>query len=336
MSRIAIDLRGLPKNRADLAVRYADGLGEQLAKNHELIVFYRYPYQLDMVPGLASSGKPVKVSTNLSWVNNRTLNRLGVELLYSPTPRVNRLGARFRVITTDLTSLTSRSNKRLGLKLKADRVVVGSVSGSKKLVERRLVASQPTTIYPSTSLDVTAANVRSEPSERTIIYSGEWIRDKRIELLAEAFGVLGDFELVVTPKLGEPDLRRIQQLFDEQRARVRFAQLSSTTGLGKLISESFAVFQTEIPDVHGLIPADVMALGIPVLVADEPIMQELVGTTGTFIDPNDPLSLAAKVRDLQRHGAWSRAAELARRKSEQQSWKTTTQKLERLIQQLLN
>lgn len=335
MSCIAIDLRGLPKRRADLAVRYASGLGEELAKNHELIVVYRYPYQLDLVPGLAALGRPVRVSTNLSWVNNRTLNQLGVALLYSPTLQFNRIGAKFRVITTDLTGLSDGKTRRIQLRPKADRIVVGSVTASKRLVERQLVSAQPTTIYPATSLQVAEAPVRSEAANRTIVYSGDWLQDKRIEYLAEAFGVLGDFELVVTPLLGESELRRIQQLFDKQRARVRFAQLSSPSGLKKIIADSFAVFQTEIPDVHGLIPADVMALGIPVLVTDQPAMQELIGATGTFVDPGDPLSLAAKVRDLQRHGAWSRASDMVRRKSEQQTWTGASQKLERLIQQLL-
>lgn len=337
MSVIALDLRGLPKDRAALSVRYANGLGEQLLNlGHEVHLVYRRPYQLDLVGALARSTKQIRLSTGLSFVNNRVLNRAGIELLYSPTARVNRLGGKFKIITTELRAMTGGERPGYLSRPNGDRVIVRSVEASKFLVEQKMVTSQPSTIFPSTSLDALNAQTRVEPAERVLLYAGSWLRDKRIAYLAETLSVLGDFELVVTPKLSPAATRRISAMFETLNARVRFAQLDSNQGLQKLISNSFAVVQTEVPDFHGLVPADVMALAIPMILTDEPQMQELAGATGTFFDPAEPLSLASKVRSLQHQGAWMRASEISRKRSDQQTWARSSQKLERLIQELLS
>lgn len=319
-----------------MSVRYANGLGEQLRLHgHELAIVYRHPYQLDLVGSLAGGSKLIRLSTAINFINNRTLNRAGVELLFSPTSRISRVGADFRVVTTDLYGVESRRLGSSQRRPNGDLVVVGSVGESRYLLDSRIVKSQPTTIYPSTSVNPDDTTVLGEPPSKTILYGGRWLGTRQIAILAEAFGVLRDFELVVTPKLGDSAVRRLGSVFEEAGARVRFAQLESTSGLQSLITSSFAVVQTEVSDLHGLIPADVLALGIPLVVSDEPIMQELVGPTGTFFDPQDALSLASRVRELQRHGAWVRASGTARRKAKQLTWASSYQKLERLIQQLL-
>lgn len=336
MTKIAIDLRGLRKSNSSLAIRYASGLGSQLvALDHEVVFVYRHPFQIDLVASVAKSASTLRLNTGLALVNNRVLNRLGVKLLYCPTSRVSRLGARFKVISTVLHAFSESATGGRLRQVSADRVIVGSVADAKLLVESRFVTAQPTTIYPSSNAESSGLNTQNRAPGKVLIYGGKWLFDNRVTYLAETLEVLGDFELLVTPKLNDSETRRLTKLFESRNAKISFAQLDSNKGLPALLAKGFALIQTELPDRQGLVPADAMALGIPLVLTDQPLMHEIAGATGIFFDPKDSLSLAGKIRGLQRQGAWVRAVEAGHKKHSQHTWTIAGQKLERLIQQLL-
>lgn len=334
MSLIALDLRGLPKDRNSLPVRYANGLGIEIATRHDLLLVYKQPYQLDLVPKLARAHRSIRFTSRIGFLNNRQLNREGVQLVYCPTPSVKRLGGRFRTITTDLVELDSTSRQSKTRRSRSDRVIAGSIARSKFLAEYNLARAQPTVIHPGTDLISGDTQAIDNSLGARLLYGGAWLIDGRVQYLARAMSVLGDFELLITPKLTDAQRRKIQDIFDASQARVRFAQDTTPAVLKSQIQHAFAVIQTEIPDAHGLIPPDIMALGVPCIQLDDSLMQEIGGATGIYFSKHDPLSLVSKVRSLQHIGSWKRASEAALRRSSQLSWTQLAQKLHRLIEQL--
>lgn len=336
MSKIALDVRRIPKDRGSLTLRYAIGLGQLLAVNHELIVVYRQPYQLDLLGELGRRVPNLKCNTGIDLINNRRLNREGVEVLLAPDTGVRRFGAKFKVISTYLNDYELGRQNLSGGNLSWDRILTGSVAASKRLVEGKILGAQPTTIFSGPILSAPEMVDRNTFPEKTLIYGGQWIESNRLVFLKQVLEVLGDFRLIIYPKVSEQQKRKISELMGSVADRLTFADVTSTRELAHLINQSFGVVFTEPLDPNGLMPVDAMTLGAPCFLADLPLLQELGGPSAAYFDERDPLSLASRVREIQRLGAWARASEASIRRSQQLSWKNSEPKIERLIAQLID
>lgn len=334
MSRIALDVRALTKDFGSLQLRYARGLGAEIAEDYEVVVLYRHPFQLDMVQGAFTAAQGIKPHLGTSRSVNSALNDLDVRIVLTLGPRFRRWGSRFKVVGLALDSFGSvtRNNKRpRGL----DRLVTSSVELANALKNRNPKSPQATCVYPGVGELIARSDLPATAPSKKLLYAGVWNTGAMGQHLVESIKVLGDFELEFLRPLSDSAKREVLKIAGSSADRVFFRPGLSSKGLQGELSTYFAVIFVDAVEGFGLTPMDCMALGVPVIVSKTALMQELAGPTGTYFVPTEPLSLAAKVRELQLVGAWRRTSEAGWRRASQFLWSNSALKLKRLFDELI-
>jgi glycosyltransferase involved in cell wall biosynthesis len=89
---------------------------------------------------------------------------------------------------------------------------------------------------------------------------------------------------------------RIRELGLEDRVRLLHSVAESD--LRAVYTQAEMVLFTSLAEGFGLPPVQAAACGVPVVASDLPVLREILGTNGEFVDPRDPEGMAAAVLRL--------------------------------------
>ena len=162
---------------------------------------------------------------------------------------------------------------------------------------------------PASDQELAAIRERLGLPERFILFAGTIEPRKNLDLLLDAWEALRQ-ESPMTPPLlvAGPDgwgsaatHQRMKRLAGTGLRRLGHLERSDLVAV--LQAATIFVFPS-IYEGFGLPAAEAMACGVPVMVSDRSSLPEVVGDAGWLFDPEDPVELAAAMRD------WLASAEL--------------------------
>jgi glycosyltransferase involved in cell wall biosynthesis len=174
-------------------------------------------------------------------------------------------------------SLASRDDIVRHLGVPADRIVVTPLAGSS----------------PPPGLDVARR-------DDLLLAVGNRMPHKGFETLLEALARIGSDRrprLVITGGRGEDPLAPVVERLG-LGDRVELRGWLGHDELERLYAEASAlVFPTRF-EGFGLPPLEAMARGCPVILSDLPVLREVAGDAGRYVDPADPEAIARAVLDV--------------------------------------
>lgn len=174
---------------------------------------------------------------------------------------------------------------------------------SKSILERPKGRNNRVIYNPvSEELDTAAKAPESSPRKVDILFVGRLIEGKGILVLAEALCKLDQdgYSLRVRIVGDGGDRERMEtSLRDVRTLSVTFA--GSETG--EALAQSYAsarvlVVPTTHPEGMGMVVAEGMAFGLPVIVSDQAALKEVVGNAGIIVRNGDAEDLASAVRNV--------------------------------------
>ncbi|WP_448007017.1 glycosyltransferase family 4 protein [Agromyces bauzanensis] len=141
-----------------------------------------------------------------------------------------------------------------------------------------------------------------------IMFVGRTIPEKGADVLLRAAAVLGrdDLEFVIVGSQGfdrsaalSPYERELRALAEASSARVSFEPFVDRPALpGLLRSADLLVVPSRWAEPSGLTAGEGLATGLPIVASRIGGIPEVVGPAGRYVEPDDPVALAAALADL--------------------------------------
>ena len=137
-----------------------------------------------------------------------------------------------------------------------------------------------------------------------VIFIGRLIEGKGVETIIEAIALLAkNSRKIRLAVVGQGPLRPV--LEEQARrlavdAQVRFHGLLSSPDLVKCLkaSKALALCSNSYPEGFGIVVAEAMACGKPVIVSDQPPLVETAGAGGIVVPQGDSVALARRVETV--------------------------------------
>jgi glycosyltransferase involved in cell wall biosynthesis len=222
---------------------------------------------------------------------------------------------------------------RGALALGFDSYIAVSEVTKQQMVEQGVAPQQITVVHNGVDLDLFSGVPGTPPARPTVITSARLIESKRAALLIDAVGRLRpripDIALTVHGEGPErPSL-------DAQVARLDLGSHVTFAGHQPRFQDALALRKRHqvfclpsISEGFGMVVIEAMALGLPVVCSDLPVLREIAGDAALFFRPDDAAALADQLArlltdaalrdDLARRGrahaagfSWARLAEAA-------------------------
>lgn len=168
----------------------------------------------------------------------------------------------------------------------------------------------------------TAAAARDQPCRATdVLFVGRLIEGKGIFVLADALCRISDDGMCLRIRIvGEG--RDRERMEARLRGQGKLSVIFTGSQEGDALSESYrsarvlAVPSTTHPEGMGLVAAEGMAFGLPVVASDQAALREVVGDAGVIVRKGDAEGLASALMMLLRdQNCWSELSERARQRS---------------------
>ncbi|MCB1008280.1 MAG: glycosyltransferase family 4 protein [Acidobacteria bacterium] len=197
---------------------------------------------------------------------------------------------------------------------------------------------------PAPEAEIAATRARLDAPDGYLLYAGTLEPRKNVELLLDAWVALARARgadslpplLVAGPYgwKGRGLERRIEAMA-ELGVR-RLGRLERADLVAAIQAATLFVYPSYY-EGFGLPPAEAMACGVPVIVADRSSLPEIVGDAGRLVDPDDPDDLAGAIAELL--DSPDLAADLGRRGVERAaafSWASAAERLADLFERVLS
>ncbi|MCH7960781.1 MAG: glycosyltransferase [Planctomycetes bacterium] len=202
--------------------------------------------------------------------------------------------------------------------LAADVVVGTSIAMTGDLSWRHGLDPDRTLLVPNYVLPEAPVRDSHERDARTILYAGQLIKRKRVDLLIEAVAQLKELGTETTLSIiGEgPERGRLQILADERGIDARFELRIPHTQLLERMSRCTIYAQVSALEGHPKTVLEAMSTGAAVVLTDSPGLGRVVqhGLTGLVMLPQ-PEAIARAFEGLVGDGAWRDAMGTAGRES---------------------
>jgi glycosyltransferase involved in cell wall biosynthesis len=199
------------------------------------------------------------------------------------------ISGRLRMAT--IGALTRRSCRQAVGVYTQSAWMVGLLARSFGLAERRFRLAPPGTApFPAGDAPKVTAALSAVPFEQRVLFVGGDAPHKNLDLL------VAGVEAVRTERPGVT-------LFATIGSRSRFSGRTSIVPLGELdrgeLRTAYAscavTVQASIVECAGLVPAEAMACGCPVIVPDRPWAREVCGSDALYFDANDTAEFARQL-----------------------------------------
>ncbi len=272
------------------------------------------------------------------------LNRYKPDVVFSPMQTLGTIGRRFKVILTlhDLIYYHHRTPpgqfnpfirlvwrlyhatyvpQRLTLN-GADMVATVSETSKKDILSVRLT-KRPIIVIPNAPRLLAAfvdQPVQPPVSPRNLIYIGTFMRYKNVEALIAGMEFLPGRTLHLLSPISPQRQAELEHCVPKDAAVV-FHHGVSDKAYAKLLTDS-AVLVTASRDEGFCLPvAEALALGVPVVVSDLPVLHEVASTGALYFSPNNPQEFAKRVISLDDAVTVKKLAHKGKEHSAHYDWK---------------
>tara|TARA_B110000259_G_scaffold32816_1_gene36192 strand:- start:1374 stop:2444 length:1071 start_codon:yes stop_codon:yes gene_type:complete len=348
MKDIWFDGRFINPTRPDGITSFSIGLISELSRLMPVTVLIHLEDQRGLLPENISVFKVNDPTSLRELTLAKKLNQERIGVLVSPMQTTSSLGRNFKLVLTlhDLIYYRHRTPPRafsalvrLGWILfhlsyfpqrflldRADLVLTVSETSRREILEAKLTKRPLAVVHNASELEITKP-IKPRHDSEYLIYMGSYNRYKNVEFLIKSMALIPDKTLVLLSRLSDNKRRGLNKLADSVGAKVRFENgVTETEYLGWL-GKAFGLVSASKDEGFGIPLVEAMSQGLPVIVSDIPIFQEVAGKAGVFFDNSKPEEFLDGIRKLSKEKTWSSHSKKALEQSAKFSWKRSTKEL---------
>lgn len=348
MRDVWFDGRFINPTRPDGITSFSLGLVGELSRLMPVTVLIHLEAQRHLMPENVSVVKVNDPTSLRELTLAKRLNQASIGVLISPMQTTSSLGRNFKLVLTlhDLIYYRHRTPPRafsapvrLGWILfhlsyfpqrflldRADLVLTVSDTSRQQILEARLTKRPLEVVHNASELEISKP-IRPRHDSKYLIYMGSYSRYKNVEFLIESMTLLPEKTLVLLSRLSDKKQRKLTKLASSMGAKVQFENgVTDAEYLGWL-GKAFGLVSASKDEGFGIPLVEAMSQGLPVIVSDIPIFQEVVGKAGVFFNNSKPEEFVAAVMKLSEEKTWSNYSKAALQQSSRFSWKRSTQEL---------
>lgn len=339
---MVFDARYVRMDYHDGISRYSMELGNALAKITPVTLLISHPAQAALFPDAVGS---IIAPHPESWrevFTARLINRNGgADVVFSPLQTLGSWKRKFGLILTLQDLIYHRQREAppqlrratrllwrayhwsyLPQKLtinRADVVATVSQTSKQEIVAARLTRKRIVVLSNAPRQFPNAQVTQHDAPPKNLIYMGALMRYKNPETLIRAMVYLPERVLHILSRGSAERMAELRTLVPHGCSVVFHNGVTDEEYLRLLEDDAILVTATK-DEGFGLPPAEALALGVPVVVSDIPVLHEVVGAGGEFFDQEDPLSFADAVRRLDNRDHRSRLIARGAQHLTQFSW----------------
>lgn len=319
--KLFFDARFIRTDFHDSMSRCSTELGNTLAKLTPVTFIIHDERQLQHLPEDAQYIKIHKPTSALEPFTSLILNKYQPDVVYTPMQTMGTMGRKFKIILTlhDLIYYHHRTPPkqfnwliRLGWRLyhatyvpqrltlnSADMVATVSETSKHDILAARLTR-RPMVVLPNAPRDLSVyleKPVMPKAAPKNLVYMGTFMRYKNVEALIAALEFLPGRTLHLLSPISAARKRELKQGIPKN-ASVIFHNGVSDEEYAKLLA-SDAVLVTATRDEGFCLPvAEALALGVPAVISDLPVLHEVAGDGALYFKCNQPQDFANQVLRL--------------------------------------
>lgn len=355
MIKLCFDGRYIKPEHPDGISRFSLGLIRELAGLCELTVLVSSQAVVEKLPQgvkliwLPEVTNPKEILTALK------LNRLGVELLFSPMQTTSSLGRRFKLILTlhDLIYYRHRTPPkefgwaiRLGWRLfhlsylpqrillnQADLVATVSETTKRQVLKHKLTRKPVEVIYNAADEpeQIVATN---QAKSKNLVYMGSFIGYKNVETLVLGMGLIPDHTLILLSRISNARRLELETLAQSVGAHIQFANGVSEDEYHRMLLDAKALVTASLDEGFGIPVIEAMERGLPVIASDLEIFREIGAAALLPFAAKSPEALAKRVEELSDSDTWQRYSDLSLIQAKKFSWRQSAERLLQVAQGL--
>ena len=290
----------------------------------------------------------------------RTLNAAGAKVVFSPMQTMGSWFRRYKLILTlhDLIyyrhpAPPAEFNRliRTGWRLfhlvywpqrlflnRADAVATVSNTSKRLMLEHKLT-KRPIRVVYNAAGTFGEDNDNPSPKERPrgaqrLVYMGSFMDYKNVEVLIDGMKFLPEYELHLLSRIKPERQSELENRISAGSGKVVFHGGVSEDEYHQQLDQAIALVTGSRDEGFGIPLIESMSRGVPVVVSDIEIFEEIGGEAALFFDQENPRDFAAKVRALESNPVWLDRSLASRKHSEQFNWERSAGDLIEMISEL--
>jgi glycosyltransferase involved in cell wall biosynthesis len=350
MLKIGFDARYIRVDHHDGISRFSTHLAQELyalsADNPDVDITYLVSdlRQLALLPQGCAYAVISSPTSAREIAVARQVNRLGLDIVFSPMQTMGSLGRKYRLLLTvhDLIYYSHpkaprqfawplRALWRLyhlswwpqRLLLKGCDAVVTISETTKSLLLAHKLTQDPIFIVPNAAEKL--PHVRSATRIKSLVYMGSFMPYKNVETLVKATSSLPDYTLHLLSRIHERDRLRLQSMAGS--ASLVFHNGVDDAHYAHLLAEATASVTASRDEGFGIPVIEAMTQGTPVVCSDIPIFREIGGDAALYADVDDPQSFVRAIRSLENPGTAELHSRAGVERAATFSWSASARKL---------
>ncbi|MHA7238642.1 glycosyltransferase family 4 protein [Arthrobacter sp. TMS1-12-1] len=344
--RILFDARFTRIDHHDGISRYGASLIAALAGTDDVVMLVSDTRQLALLPKVPHVLVTSPLSPAEVFIAAR-LNRLEPDVVVCPMQTMGSWGRRYPLVLTlhdliyyqnptppSFLPLPVRALWRLyhlaywPQRLLLDRAdVVATISTTTAdLMRRHRLTHRPVMIVGNAPQPARRHRDPVAPRSASLLYMGSFMPYKNVETIVRAMEHLPAHTLHLLSRIS-PARRSELGALAPPAGRVVFHDGVTDAEYEDLLGDSTALVTLSRAEGYGLPLIEAMAAGTPVIASDIPIFREVAGAAALFVDPDDPVALAAAVRSLDDAGRWAEASQAGLERAAAYSWTDSADQL---------
>ncbi len=355
--KLFFDARYIRTDFHDGISRYSAELGSALAALTPVTFLICDKVQLKSLPEHAKYlliHKPTDVREPLTSV---ILNRYNPDVIFSPMQTMGSVGRQFKLVLTlhDLIYYRHRTPPhhlnpliRLGwrafhltympqrLTLNNADIVATVSETSKQEFEAINLTKRPIVVTPNAPQKLSeylSTPVKISAAPKNLVYMGSFMGYKNVETLIRGMEFLPGRTLHLLSRI-QPEQKAELQKIIPKGVNVIFHGGVSDQQYAEILANDAILVSASRSEGYGLPLAEALALGVPAVVSDLTIHQEVAGKGALYFNPDHPKDFANQIKKLDDATATRALVEKGKGHIAQFNWKTSAQTLLDAIRKL--
>jgi glycosyltransferase involved in cell wall biosynthesis len=355
--KLFFDARYIRTDRHDGISRYSSELARRIVSYHKDTTFIIHSdQQLEHLPANAPFVKLNHPESVREVVSGRSLARYQPDVVFSPMQTL-RPHRSYKLILTLHDTIYYRHKTppanhpawvRVGWRLfhatpipqrialnAADHVVTVSHKSKHEIESIKLTKRPVSVVYnsPNNLSQYLKGPVTTKRVEN-LVYMGSFVPYKNVETLVRAVKYLPGKTLHLLSKISPDQRKKIEQIIDTTKENVVFHGGVSDQKYAELLASNAVLVSASKDEGFGLPLVEAMALGVPVVVSDEPAHHEVAGNAALYFKTTSAKDLAEKVRQVEDDKLRAKLVQLGKKQAAKFSWDDSAKALVKIAKEL--